>query len=127
MIKISLAYAKLNKADIKYTNAHRKAFREVEKQLLGHNTFRSLFHDLDKSLILYRLMKHEDARKIHQYWAKHHERSARTHSDYIQMVIDWECSRFTKPDKQLNARETLYKYYPHKEKEILPILEELGL
>lgn len=28
---------------IKYTLAHRKAFRRVEKELLGYNTLRSLF------------------------------------------------------------------------------------
>ena len=27
------------------------------------------------------------------------------------MVIDWECARFTKPDKPLNAYETYKKYY----------------
>lgn len=40
-----------NKEKMKYTIAHRKAFRTVEKQLLGHNTFRSLFHDFDKMLL----------------------------------------------------------------------------
>lgn len=33
---------------IKYTMKHRKAFRAVEKQLLGHNTIRGYLHDLDK-------------------------------------------------------------------------------
>lgn len=31
---------------IKYTMKHRKAFRAVEKQLLGHNTIRGYLHDL---------------------------------------------------------------------------------
>ena len=34
--------------NIKYTLNHRKAFRGLERRLLRHNTFRSLFHDLDK-------------------------------------------------------------------------------
>ena len=33
---------------IRYTLAHRKAFRKVEKELLGHNTIRGWLHDLDK-------------------------------------------------------------------------------
>lgn len=37
---------------IQYTKVHRKAFRIVEKQLLGYNTFRSLFHDFDKIIML---------------------------------------------------------------------------
>ena len=43
------------------------------------------------------------------------------------MVIDWECARYTKPDKLLNARETLYKFYPELESKIIPILEEFNL
>ena len=43
------------------------------------------------------------------------------------MVIDWECARFTKPDKPLNARETLYKYYPELIDKITPILERFNL
>ena len=43
------------------------------------------------------------------------------------MIIDWECARYTKPDKQLNAYDTLYKFYPNLEKEILPILKEFKL
>ena len=37
---------------IQYTKVHRKAFRIVEKQLLGYNTFKSLFHDFDKIIML---------------------------------------------------------------------------
>lgn len=98
-----------NKDRIQYTLAHRKAFRKIEKELLGYNTFRSLFHDLDK-VFLY-----------------HHTVKAKTRNDYIQMVIDWECARYTKPDKPLNARQTLYKFYPEIEDKILPLLEEFHL
>ena len=44
-----------------------------------------------------------------RYWHRlhmpHHNVKAKTHSDFIQMVIDWECARYTKPDKPLNARD----------------------
>ena len=43
------------------------------------------------------------------------------------MVIDWECARFTKPDKPLDAYDTLYKFYPHMDDKILPILKELNI
>lgn len=56
-----------------------------------------------------------------------HHLKARTHDDYVQMAIDWECARFTKPDKPLNARETLKKIHPEVTDEMLPVLEELGL
>jgi len=43
------------------------------------------------------------------------------------MIVDWECARFTKSDKPLNAYDTLYKYYPQLEDKILPLLIEVGL
>ena len=114
-----------NKDRIKYTINHRKAFRIVEKQLLGYNTIRSIFHDLDK-VFLYMIF---DYKKVHN-WHRHHSRhhlKAKTHDDYIEMVIDWECARITKPDKPLNARNTLYKIHPELKEKILPILDELKL
>lgn len=115
-----------NIARIKYTLAHRKAFREVEKQLLGKNTIRSLFHDLDK-IFLYMLFDYEDVHNFHRKHSKHHVDHAKTHANKVQMVIDWECARLTKPDKPLNAKDTLNKFYSEHTDEILPIIEELGL
>lgn len=115
-----------NKDRIKYTIDHRHAFRKVEKDLLGHNTFRSLFHDLDK-VFLYMIFDYKSVHNFHRQHTRHHEVKARTHSDYVQMVIDWECARFTKPDKPLNARQTLDKFYPYLKDKVLPVIEELGL
>lgn len=115
-----------NKDKIQYTIAHRKAFRKIEKQLLGHNTIRSLFHDLDK-VFLYALFDYKKVHNFHRKHSRHHISKARTHSDFIQMVIDFECARFTKPDKPLNARETLNKFYKDHTDKILPVIVELGL
>lgn len=122
----SLKYIKINKERVKYSINHRKAFRSVEKQLLGHNTFRSLFHDLDK-VILYNFFDYKDVHNWHRNNMRHHSIKAKTHSDFVQMVIDWECARFTKPDKPLNARETLYKFYPELEDRVIPILNTFGI
>lgn len=111
---------------IKYTLDHRKAFRKVEKELLGHNTVRSLFHDLDK-VFLKIVFDTKRVHKIHRTYSRHHSNKAKTYNDFIQMVIDWECARYTKPDKPLNARDTLYKFYPELESKIIPILNELNL
>lgn len=43
------------------------------------------------------------------------------------MMIDWECARYTKPDKPLSARDTLYKFYPELEEKMLPILNKYNL
>ena len=111
---------------IKYTIEHRKAFRKIEKQLLGHNTVRSLFHDLDK-VFLYMMFDYKKVHNFHRNHSRHHMKKARTHSDFVQAVVDWECARYTKPDKPLNARETMEKYYSEHKDKIIPVLEELGL
>ena len=123
-----LKHRNKNKGAIKYTQNHRKAFKSVEKELLGYNTWRSIVHDLDK-VILYNIWPHEKVKKFHRSTARHHTESKfkKNREDYIEMIIDWECARYTKPDKPLNAYDTLYKWYPELENIILPILRELKL
>lgn len=119
---------KTNFGAIKYTLEHRKAFRKVEKELLGHNTWRSLVHDIDK-VILYNFWEHKKVKEFHRKTARHHVENdiRKNKGDYIEMVIDWECARFSKPDKPLNAYDTLYNLYPNLEEIILPILKEFNI
>lgn len=119
-------FTKNQRYKIRYSLKHRKAFLALEKKLLGKNTIRGYLHDVDK-IILYHFFPTVFVHTCHQWWSKHHERRAKTHDDFVQMVIDWECARFTKPDKPLDAYDTLYKFYPHMEAKILPILKELNL
>ena len=119
-------FTKNQRYKIRYSLEHRKAFLALEKKLLGKNTIRGYLHDVDK-IILYHFFPTEFVHTCHQWWSKHHEHRAKTHTDFVQMVIDWECARFTKPDKPLDAYDTLYKFYPHLEKKILPILKELNI
>lgn len=63
----------------------------------------------------------------HRNHSRHHSVKAKTHSDFVQMVVDWECARYTKPDKPLNARDTLDKFYPELKDKVLPVIQELGL
>lgn len=110
-----------------YTFKHKIAFAKIEKQLRGFNTFRSITHDLDKLFMLL-IMPAKKVNKIHRKYARHHDNlKPKTKEDYIEMVIDWECARYTKPDKLLNAKQTLERYYPHLWHDIIPILRELGL
>ena len=119
-------FTKNQRYKIRYSLEHRKAFLALEKKLLGKNTIRGYLHDVDK-IILYHFLPTEFVHTCHQWWSKHHERRAKTHNDFVQMVIDWECARITKPDKPLDAYDTLYKFYPHMEDKILPILKELNI
>lgn len=111
---------------IQYTLKHKRAFLRVEKQLKGRNTLRGFLHDVDK-LIMYCILPKALASKIHGMFSKHHANKATTESDFEQMAYDWECARFTKPDKLLNAKDTLYKYYPRLEDKMVPILKKFKL
>lgn len=119
---------KANLGAIKYTLEHRKAFKKVEKELLGHNTWRSIVHDIDK-VVLYNFWEHKKVKEFHRKNARHHVENdiKKNKNDYIEMVIDWECARYTKPDKPLNAYDTLYNIYPNLESEILPILKKFDI
>lgn len=123
-----LKHRKENLGAIKYTLEHRRAFKKVEKELLGHNTWRSIVHDLDK-VILYNFWEHKNVKEFHRKTARHHVENdiKKTKADYIEMVIDWECARYTKPDKPLNAYDTLYNIYSDLEEVILPILKEFNI
>ena len=69
-------------------------------------------------------------RKIVKYLAEKYiqkNEKEKTEVDYEEMALDWESARYTKEDKPLNAYDTLYKYYPELEKQILPILKEWGI
>ena len=115
-------------AKISYTIRHKKAFLEVEKKLRGKNTWRGYLHDIDKPFLYLSLwIKFENIQKIHRKHNKHHVRNnlTKTKEDLIDTIIDWECARITKPDKPLNAYETLLKFYPDKKDEFLPLIREL--
>lgn len=109
-----------------YTVRHRRAFRETERRLTGRVSTRGRLHDLDK-LFLYPLLGVGPTNRLHRLYARHHARRARTEADYAEMAVDWECARLTKPDKPLDAYDTLYRLYPELVPVMLPVLGRLGL
>ena len=112
----------------KYTLKHKAAFLKVEKEVLGKNTVAGYFHDCDKLfLYLVPFVKKGTVSKIHRNRSKHHIQNATTKSQITQAIIDWECARFTKPDKPLDAFDTMKKHYPDYEYKVLPVLVELNL
>jgi len=113
---------------ILYTLKHKKAFLKVEKQLRGKNTLHGYLHDWDKPfLYLAFWIDLKKVQKIHRLHSKHHVRNTlnKTRDDLIDTIIDWECARMTKPDKPLNAYQTLLRFYPEHIKTFLPLIKEL--
>ena len=119
-----------NKDYIEYTYKHRKIviylankYYKDNKELLD----KVKLHDLDK-LFMYLFYEKEDASNIHRDLMSHHQNKiVKDKLDYMEMVLDWESARYTKPDKPLNDYDTLYRFYPGLEEHILPILKELGI
>lgn len=115
-----------NKYWIDYTKKHNAAFKETEKELRGYNTKRGIAHDMDK-YAMYHFLPPPLAHAIHTKLSKHHTNRAKTKEDYLQMMIDWESNRKTKPDKQLKPYQILDKFYPELKNEMIPIMKEYGI
>ena len=115
---------------IEYTYKHRKIVIYLAEKYFSKNQEllkQIQLHDLDK-LFMYLFYDKKHCSSIHRQLISHHDNELeKTKLDYIEMVLDWESARYTKPDKPLNAYDTLYKYYPDMEKEILPILREMKI
>ena len=114
---------------IPYTLKHRKKLLELEEIFTGKRSY--YFHDLDK-VIMYALFPYLGTKiiyKIHARLNKHHVKYWRgiNKMDKVQAVLDWESARYTKPDKPMNAAETLVYHYPHLISEFEDTFASLGL
>jgi len=115
---------------IKYTYKHRRIVMLLAEKYFSNNQElleQVKYHDLDK-MYMYLFYGKKDVSRIHRDLTVHHENDLeKSELDYIEMVLDWESARYTKPDKPLNAYDTLYNYYPEMVDIILPILKEIGI
>jgi dephospho-CoA kinase len=87
---------------------------------------RFLLHDIEKPFLNI-FMSYENVHRIHRHISPHHVESFRKKKDYLGMLIDWECARYTKPKMPLNAKETCDKFYPEVKDKIYPLLKKHGL
>lgn len=118
-----------NEEYIKYTYKHRKIVIYLAEKYIKEKMVLNQIkkHDIDK-LFMYTFYDKKNISKIHRTLSNHHDNEKeKIYTDYVEMVLDWESARYTKPDKPLNAYDTLYKYYPHMESKILPILRKFGI
>lgn len=109
-----------------YTLQHKYAFLQTTLFLnttLGDSRFD---HDTDK-LVLYALLGVRNGGKMHRKYSRHHIQNLKNFYDYEDCVIDYECARLTKPDKPLNAYNTIMKYYPERMQDMSDTLTRLGV
>lgn len=109
-----------------YTLRHKIAFMNTFVVLQGFLTDAALKHDSDK-LVLYGIMNKADASRLHRDKAKHHIPNCNTDEQYINCLVDYECARFTKADKPLNAYSTVMKYCPDMYALLSRYLDQLGI
>lgn len=138
MLKSFIRNCKDSYNHIPYTWKHYLAFLKTEKRLLG--SYKYKFHDWDKLclFIICPWLGERIINQVHQKINRHHPtytvgkewirqmKSPRI-VNWEEAIIDWECARITKPDKPLNARDTLIKYYPEYKDYAISTLEKLGL
>ena len=97
-------FSKEERSTFPYWFAHWCAFNMTALNLRAWK-FKYLFHDIEKPWL--RLFwDYEKVQRWHRYHNSHHlEYMYRGTVDVEAMLIDWECSRFTKEASPLTARQ----------------------
>ena len=128
-------FTKEERSGFRYWFAHWCAFQMTALNLKCWKP-RYLLHDIEKPWLKllwgdYKLVQHWHRRhNSHhlEYYFKHHK------ADWQAMVIDWECSRFTKEASPLTCREEMerkIKWSPELKEllydNMLSILNKLGI
>ena len=102
-------FTKEERSSFPYWFAHWCAFNMTALNLKVWK-FKYIFHDWYKPWLRL-FLPYEKVQKFHREHSKHHLEwlyNHQTHEDAVRfdwdaMIIDWECSRFTKEASQLNA------------------------
>lgn len=128
-------FDKSKRAKFDYWFAHWCAFNMTALNL-GIWKIKYLFHDIEKPWLMLLWKDYSRVQKWHRKHNSHHMEYEDLW-DAESMVLDWECSRFTKTDSPKTARETYeyfvnekYKntYYEARLKiEVFPVLKRLSL
>lgn len=128
-------FSKEQRSSFAYWYYHWKAFNLTAFHL-GCWKFKYLFHDIEKPWLMLFLRDYEKVQTWHRVHNKHHiEYTNILDIDWEALVIDWECSRFTKYASPRNAYQEMcrFKYtftpdfYKFIEQNMMPVLIRLGL
>jgi hypothetical protein len=120
-----IMFSKEEKSTFKYWFAHWCAFQMTALNLHCWK-WRFLLHDMEKPWLKL-ILPYSKVKKFHREHSAHHTEYKGSNFDYLGMVIDWECSRFTKTSAPWDACETLYNHFEYLIPQIVPILKELGI
>lgn len=118
-------FNKKERSSFPYWFAHWCAYQMVA---LNYNCWKPkyLLHDWYKPWLKL-ILPYEMVSKFHKTHSHHHLQNKYHKYDYEAMVIDWECSRLTKEDSPLNARQYINTKHSDMIDIFYPILEKMGL
>lgn len=126
-------FTKEERSSFKYWFAHWCAFQMTALNLKCWK-FKYLFHDIEKPWLKL-FLTYDKVQNLHRTLNNHHlQYKYPNRINWEAMVIDWECSRFTKEAAPLTARETMMMKI-RKDKSLkyilltnmLPILDKLKI
>lgn len=107
--KILAGFDKSNRSSFSYWFAHWCAFQLTALNLRRWK-FKYLFHDFEKPWMKL-FCKYKTVQKWHRNHNRHHLEYGLKHGwdkiDWEALIIDWECSKLTKTEAQLDAYETM--------------------
>ena len=90
------------KSTFKYWFWHWYWYNKVAKEW-GVWKFKYLFHDIEKPFMRL-FLPYEKVRKWHRSHNRHHlSYPDKTRIDWMALIIDWECSMYSKKDQTMNA------------------------
>ena len=103
-------FTKEERSSFSYWFAHWCAFQMTALNLKVWRP-KYLFHDFEKPWLRL-FMSYDKVQKIHRKHNRHHlSYTGKKSKDYEAMLIDWECSRFTKESSPRTAYEELNKIF----------------
>ena len=103
-------FSKEERSSFKYWFAHWCAYQMTALNLKCWK-FRHLFHDAEKPWMKL-IFSYPTVQQFHRNHNKHHMAYYLKYGkcNWLDMAIDWECSRFTKTSSPRTCREELERY-----------------
>ena len=127
IMKLLAPYSEVCKEHMIYTLRHKIAIMALHYEYFGNVSKRITLHDTEK-LVLYEHMDTKTAHCYHKNHSIHHQGNFQNiNTNKIECVLDYECARYTKPDKPLNARATIDNFYPKSYPVLKDVLDELNI
>ena len=124
-------FTKKERSTFKYWFAHWCAFQMTALNLKAWK-FKYLFHDIEKPWL--KLLWKGDYKRVqkwHRTHNKHHLEYGLKHGwdniDWEALIIDWECSRLTKAEAELDAFDTMVYELENNWKDYKDILKNIIL